>query len=498
MTVSRCWPDAGTRTLVVLAILLISTALRLHHVTLPVIWLDEAFSALISHLPPEQILFHTARDVHPPLYYLILHYWMQGFGDAPLALRSFSVCAGVATVGIGMLLARQLASWRAAVIAGLLLAFFPIGIRYSQEVRMYALLGLLLMTALYTLWQWVNRQNIIYLMAYCLLMVAAMYTHYLSILCVMANWLYLSLTKDTHGRLHVLSRAWWVGHLVMIIIYLPWLPMLYQQMGHRELVGWIANFPTSLMSIAQSFWRAFTLSVVSRYSDVLSLLLALFIAMASLRVLRRVVKPGQPSVLLLSYCFIPILVLWLASYGMPLYINRYLYFAFLGLPLVLAIAMDTLRKRALLLSVAACLSLELVGLAVFYDYQAKPGGDLGTVMAHVNEQWRPGDALLGDRRRSYLSIEYYNATGRPAFFYTKIQPDTSGQAAKTYGTLTLFYQRSNELYVATPQVLAKRYKRLWRVTEPSSVYTPDMPTDGWVKVDEFTEGSFKAVLYTVP
>lgn len=125
MTVSRCWPDAGTRTLVVLAILLISTALRLHHVTLPVIWLDEAFSALISHLPPEQILFHTARDVHPPLYYLILHYWMQGFGDAPLALRSFSVCAGVATVGIGMLLARQLASWRAAVIAGLLLAFFP-------------------------------------------------------------------------------------------------------------------------------------------------------------------------------------------------------------------------------------------------------------------------------------------------------------------------------------------------------------------------------------
>ncbi|MFT0868811.1 glycosyltransferase family 39 protein [Pseudomonas sp. CAM1A] len=497
MTISLHWHGAA-KTCVVLAILLIGTVVRLHQLTVPVIWLDEAFSVLLSRLAPEQILFHTARDVHPPFYYLMLHYWMQWFGSEPLAVRSLSVCAGVATVGIGMLLTRQLASWRATVIAGLLLALFPIGVRYSQEVRMYALLGLLLLTALYMLWQWVSRQKNIYLLAYCLLMVAAMYTHYFSALCALANWLYLSLGKDVQGRTLVLSRAWWVGHLLMVIAYLPWLPVLYQQLGHRELVGWIVNYPTSVMSIPQSFWRAFTLSVVTRYSDVFSVVLALFIVLASLRILRCVMKPGQPSILLLSYCFVPILVLWLASYGMPLYINRYLYFSFLGLPLVLAIAMDTLRKRTLLLSVAACLSLELLSLAVFYDYQAKPGGDLGTVMAHVNEQWRPGDALLGDRRRSYLSIEYYNATGRPAFFYTKIQPDTSGQAAKTYGTLTLFYQRSNELYIANPQVLAKRFKRLWRVTEPSSAYTPDMPTDGWVKVDEFTKGSFKAELYTVP
>ncbi|MFP3562489.1 hypothetical protein SB861_69565, partial [Paraburkholderia sp. SIMBA_049] len=76
----------------------------------------------------------------------------------------------------------------------------------------------------------------------------------------------------------------------------------------------------------------------------------------------------------------------------------------------------------------------------------------------VNKYWRSGDALLGDRKRHYLSIEYYNATGRPAFLYTQIEPDATGKAATTYGTLTLFYQRSDELYVTTPQRLANHFK----------------------------------------
>lgn len=497
MTISLRWHGAA-KTCVVLAILLIGTVVRLNQLTVPVIWLDEAFSVLLSRLAPEQILFHTARDVHPPFYYLVLHYWMQWFGSEPLAVRSLSVCAGVATVGIGMLLTRQLASWRATVIAGLLLALFPIGVRYSQEVRMYALLGLLLLTALFMLWQWVSRQKNIYLLAYCLLMVAAMYTHYFSALCALANWIYLSLSKDVQGRTLVLSRAWWVGHLLMVIVYLPWLPVLYQQLGHRELVGWIVNYPTSVMSIPQSFWRAFTLSVVTRYSDVFSVVLALFIVLASLRGLRCVMKPGQPSILLLSYCFVPIFVLWLASYVMPLYINRYLFFAFLGLPLVMAIAMDTGPKPIVFLALVGCLFIEFVGLANLYNYQAKPGGDLGALMAHVNERWRPGDAVMGDRKRTYLSVDYYNATGQPTFFFTPVEPDTSGQAATTYGTLTLFYQRSNELYIAKPQDLLQHFKRLWLITQPGAVNTTQLPIDGWVKTDEIVEGSFRALLFVAP
>lgn len=498
MAVSLRWQETRAKACVVVAILLMSAALRFHQVTTRTIWLDEAFSVLLSRLSPEQILFHTARDVHPPLYYLILHYWMQWFGSDALAVRSLSVGAGVASVGMGMLLTRHLASWRAAMIAGLLLAFFPMAIRFSQEARMYALLSLLLLSAIYMLWQWVSKQKNLYLVAYSLLMVAALYTHYFAALCALANWLYLSVTTDSHGKRLVLARAWWVGHVGIVVAYLPWLPILYRQLHHRELVAWIVHYPASLLSMPRSFWNAFTQCEEAAYADVLSVLLSIFLVFASLRVLRHVSTRGQPNVLLLSYCFVPILVVWLISYAMPLFINRYLLFSLMGLPLLVAVAADTWPRRTLLASVAGCLFIELAGLAYAYNYQAKPGGDLGTVMAHVNKYWRSGDALLVDRKRHYLSIEYYNATGRPAFLYTQIEPDATGKAATTYGTLTLFYQRSDELYVTTPQRLANHFKRLWLVTEPSSAYTPRMPVDGWVKVDEIVEGSFKALLFAVP
>jgi len=498
MTVSPRWQPKGATVGLAVIILLISGAVRLHQATMPEIWYNEAFSILLSRLSVEEILFHAARDVHPPLYYLILHYWMNGFGSDPLAARSLSIVAGIATVGVAMLLTRQLASRRAAVLAGLLLAFFPIAIRYSQEVRMYALLGLLLITAIYMLWLWVNRQRTFYLVAYGVLMVAALYTHYFALLCALANWIYLSLTRDARGKVQALSRTWWVANAAIAIAYLPWLPTLFSQLEHRELVGWIVRYPTSVMSLPRTFWKAFTMNTSTAHTDVYAVLLSVLLLLAALHVLRRDSKPGKPSVLLLCYCFVPVCVVWLVSIFMPLYINRYLFFALLALPLVVAIAADTLPTRALWLAIVGCLLMELTGLTFFFSYQGKPGGELATVMAQVNEQWRTGDALLADRKRSYFSIEYYNATGRPAFLYTQIEPDATGKAATTYGTLTLLYQRSDELYVANPQALTRRFKRLWLVTNPTARNTPYVPLDGWVKIEEIVEGSTKALLFAVP
>lgn len=496
MTVSPRWQPKGAAAGLTVIILLMSAALRLHQATMPEIWYDEAFSVLLGRLSVEEILFHTARDVHPPLYYLILHYWMNGFGSDPLAARSLSIVAGVVTVGVAMLLTRQLASRRAALLAGLLSAFFPIAIRYSQEVRMYALLGLLLFTAIYMLWLWVSRQRTLYLVAYGVLMVAALYTHYFALLCALANWVYLSLTRDARGKIQALSRAWWVVNAAVAIAYLPWLPTLFSQLDHRELVGWIV--PTSFMSLPRIFWKAFTMHTSTAHTDVYAVLLSALLVLASLHLLRRDSKPGKPSVLLSCYCFVPVCVVWLVSIFMPLYIDRYLLFALLALPLVVAIAADTLPTRALWLAIVGCLLMELIGLAFFFNYQGKPGGELASVMGQVNAQWRAGDALLADREWSYFSIEYYNATGRPAFLYTRIAPDATGKAATTYGTLTLLYQRSDELYVANPQVLTRRFKRLWLVTDPTARDTPYVPLDGWVKVDEIVEGSTKAVLFAVP
>ena len=62
------------------------------------LWLDEALSVNISRLPVGDLLDALRHDGHPPLYYLILHYWMKVFGEGDIAVRALSGLIAVASL----------------------------------------------------------------------------------------------------------------------------------------------------------------------------------------------------------------------------------------------------------------------------------------------------------------------------------------------------------------------------------------------------------------
>jgi hypothetical protein len=68
---------------------------------------DEAFSWRLTQYPVSKLMERTARDVHPPLHYLLLKVWVSVFGDSPAALRGLSVLVGVLTVMAVYLLVRE-------------------------------------------------------------------------------------------------------------------------------------------------------------------------------------------------------------------------------------------------------------------------------------------------------------------------------------------------------------------------------------------------------
>ncbi|MDZ5433675.1 glycosyltransferase family 39 protein [Pseudomonas fluorescens] len=125
----------------ILVLITLALIVRFHGISIPVIWYDEAYSLLLSERSPALIWSTTAGDVHPPLYYVILHFWMKVLGNSALSARSLSALADVGTLLLCTKLMSLIATRRAACFAGVLLALLPISVRYSQEVRMYALLG---------------------------------------------------------------------------------------------------------------------------------------------------------------------------------------------------------------------------------------------------------------------------------------------------------------------------------------------------------------------
>jgi len=127
--------------LVVLTLLL-ATALRFMALDAQSFWNDEGNTARLVERPVPLIIEGVAADIHPPGYYLLLHVWRAAAGESEFALRGFSVFCGILTVAVAAAVARRIGGWGTALGATLLAAVHPLAVYYSQEARMYALLGL--------------------------------------------------------------------------------------------------------------------------------------------------------------------------------------------------------------------------------------------------------------------------------------------------------------------------------------------------------------------
>ncbi len=113
--------------------------LRLYNLGKECLWYDEAITYYRAVLGFGEIIKNSyGWDVHPPTYYLIIHFIILG-GKSEIALRLFSALCGIAALPLFYFLTHLIIGKKEAIIATLLLALSVFHIRYSQEARVYAL-----------------------------------------------------------------------------------------------------------------------------------------------------------------------------------------------------------------------------------------------------------------------------------------------------------------------------------------------------------------------
>ncbi len=145
-----------------LLILLAGAALRLYRLGVDSLWYDETVSTYLAGSRLPELLRHTAGDIHPPGYYVLLRGWLvlmgypTGHADArgiglEFSAAFLSLFFGVLLIALVYALARRVANNQIGLIAALLVALSPYNVWYSQEVRMYTLgaaLGVIVVYAL--------------------------------------------------------------------------------------------------------------------------------------------------------------------------------------------------------------------------------------------------------------------------------------------------------------------------------------------------------------
>ena len=136
----------------VLIITLIGGFLRVFLLGNKGMWLDETFSVwLANHSVVDMLQWIVKIDQHPPLYYLLLHYWIALNGDTPYYARLLSALFGAATIPIIYLIGKRMSGVVVGLAAAVFLALSPFNIYFAQETRMYTLLTFNAAVAIYAL-----------------------------------------------------------------------------------------------------------------------------------------------------------------------------------------------------------------------------------------------------------------------------------------------------------------------------------------------------------
>lgn len=143
------------------------------------LWLDEALSVNIAELDFDQMVEALRHDGHPALYYLLLGWWIDAFGDSDLAVRSLSGVFSLLSIWVLYRIARR-AGATAAQVTLLLAATSPYLIRYATEARMYALLVLLCCVGWLCTERAIARPSVVRLGLLALTGAALVHTHYWS------------------------------------------------------------------------------------------------------------------------------------------------------------------------------------------------------------------------------------------------------------------------------------------------------------------------------
>ncbi|MCP1647465.1 glycosyltransferase family 39 protein [Pseudomonas nitroreducens] len=478
-----------------LPLLAFALCLRLYGLSDSALWGDESSSLFLARYSPLQLWQHAAHDVHPPLYFFFLHGWVQVVGEGVLSLRLFSALFGTLAVFLGGWLMWRLASARAAFIALLLLALLPTAVRYSQEVRMYSLLGCWLLAATLALLYWLEEGRRRYLLMYAALMTAAFYTHYFSLFGALVQWLWLATLPNSPLR----RRDWWLANLAIAALFLPWLPGLLDLIRHMAVleaggdVGW--QPPVDARSLPSMLWQWLAQSDGNALSWPVLLGAPLLVVAVTLLVLRTDDSRQRGGVLLALYCGLPLLLLYGVSFLSPVFVERYLTAFALGLPLLLALALDRLLQQRRVLGAALLVTLlGLQGIGVGRAIAVDPDEQFDGMAAYVNAHYRAGDRVVVDDILWYLTFRYYNHTGQEPLLYTAPAADGSSGRPGRYGFGSLIDDRQHA-FVDRLADLPQDEGRVWLVmSRYNDQEIPDVPAT-WRRVAQHAGGEVQAILF---
>lgn len=301
--------------------LTLAALLRCLYVAKPDIGNDECFSLFYAQYGLGDIVRTLAQGDNPPLWELLLHFWIMAFGVGVVSLRALSVVFSVATVVPIYLSGERFVGRHAGLAAAMVYAFCTFSIFLSHDGRVYSLVGMLAAWSAYLFLLLLNddshrRRRWVWLTVVNLLI---MYCHYLAIWVVVAEAVTVLVHGDSRKRM-------WRGGLVHIgalaIGYIPMYPVLWQRFLDSGLHGTWIQRSTGVQNLYFMLGSYTNAPVVTALTMLLTAAAAVY---SIVLIAHRKATFGNTARLTLMWT-VPAVVSFGLSFLVGFLFNRYFYF----------------------------------------------------------------------------------------------------------------------------------------------------------------------------
>ena len=378
---------------------------------------DELWQVSISAELIPAVIDTVARDVHPPLYSILLHYWLLVF-PGEWGSRLFSLVCVLAAIWLTYAVGRRLGFPWAGAVASFLMAISSFAVELSHEARQYGLLMLIWLLSMYFLVGWIQTRRFWQWIGWIVASVLGLYIQYFTMFLLLAQILVLFRPGSKDRRFATLSA---LALALIAVALVPWFPILRPQIEMRSrmmsLPSWTVAFSPkfALPELGVAFSLGYTgvrvdhLSSISRDYSIAQILanwpvlLALILGFggALLLGLKGSLRRGWDAIVIVLWLAVPILLAYLAAIvlGNATFKPKFLSGALPAYCLLMGLGFEEAmrnRRRFLLLPFVVVLGLSMYSLCNYHFHDTEFGrkGNWRALAKYIQANERPGDVIL--------------------------------------------------------------------------------------------------------
>lgn len=334
-----------------LSIILFGCFLRIYDIEKRDLWYDELYSINLA----KQSIAANVKNLEnnqPPLYQIILHFWLKFFGADKLVVRSLSVIFGILSIWLIYEVSYILFEQKTALLSAFLLAISNFHIHYSQETRDYAIFAMLTLLSFFFLIKLFKTPSLRFLIYYFIATSFLYYSHNYALFVILAQNLYFLIRWEKYKEL---KFKWFLTQLGAFVIFLPWVPSLLKQIEKKHFI----ILAPHTRDVAETFW---TYIGFGKRNEIL--LLSLLIAFIGLLLIKKekwaqlssaYVEPKNSkngfnfekfdkAILLFLWFACPLIIpILISKFFIPIYLLRYSIGASVAFYIIIARLISNLR-----------------------------------------------------------------------------------------------------------------------------------------------------------